>query len=133
MLEVFFFPFFFSLIFCYRDSKGKELLLQGSFSSALRSLSSSSGFYMFSLRKPVEEESDLSALAFAKDATVYPKNAPIYRASFDECTAVAFLFHGFYTFFFRKTHRKGKRPQCTPGPGKHGAEEFRRHFYEKEE
>mgnify|MGYP006953801916 CR=1 FL=1 len=32
--------------------------------SAVRSLSSSSGFYMFSLRKPVEEESDLSALSF---------------------------------------------------------------------
>ena len=30
--------------------------------SAVRSLSSSSGFYMFSLGKPVEEESDLSAL-----------------------------------------------------------------------
>ena len=50
------------------DDRAEEAALDGAHMSkiktlsALRSLSSSSGFYMFSLRKPVEEESDLSAL-----------------------------------------------------------------------
>ena len=39
---------------------------------------------------------------------------PLVQGPHLECTAVAFLFHGFYTFFFRKTHGKGKRPQRTP-------------------
>ena len=30
-----------------------------------------------------------------------------------ECTPFAFLFHGFYMFFYRKTGGRGRRTECT--------------------